>query len=150
MVPGSTLMYGSNFCNRTLRPRRSNSIPIEAHVSPFPSELTTPPVTKMNLAMRGGSSGRDEAGSERVGGGGETSRQLHYTGIASGGHLAHRSVIGPGREGPVLGHESLIIRGRVHAPAGVRDDADEDRPAMSECAELFQFLQLLQRVGWER
>lgn len=32
---------------RTFSPRRSSSMPIEAEVSPFPSELTTPPVTKM-------------------------------------------------------------------------------------------------------
>src|SRR5262249_2238430 len=52
MVPGSTLMYGSNFCRRTRRPRRSRSMPIEALVSPLPSELTTPPVTKMCLGMK--------------------------------------------------------------------------------------------------
>src|SRR5215469_10851657 len=44
-------MYGSNFCIRTRRPRCSSSMPIEALVNPFPSELTTPPVTKMNLVM---------------------------------------------------------------------------------------------------
>src|SRR3989442_14902551 len=47
MVPGSTLRYGSNFCNATFRPRFSNSVPSEAAVSPLPKELTTPPVTKM-------------------------------------------------------------------------------------------------------
>ena len=47
-------MYGSNFCSRTRRPRCSSSMPIEAQVSPLPSELTTPPVTKICLAMRGG------------------------------------------------------------------------------------------------
>src|SRR5262245_62152035 len=52
MVPGSTLMYGSSFCIRTLRPRRSRSIPIDALVRPFPKLLTTPPVTKMCFAMR--------------------------------------------------------------------------------------------------
>src|SRR5437773_867742 len=50
MVPGSTLMYGSNFCSRTRRPRCSSSMPIEALVRPLPRELTTPPVTKMCLA----------------------------------------------------------------------------------------------------
>lgn len=44
-------MYGSNFCMRTRRPRRSNNMPIEALVSPLPSELTTPPVTKMCFVM---------------------------------------------------------------------------------------------------
>src|SRR4051812_44278233 len=50
MVPGSTLIYGSNFCSRTRRPRCSRSMPTEAQVSPLPSELTTPPVTKICLA----------------------------------------------------------------------------------------------------
>ncbi len=45
-------MYGSSFCIRTRRPRCSSSMPIEALVSPLPSELTTPPVTKMCLVMR--------------------------------------------------------------------------------------------------
>src|SRR5262249_21864423 len=49
MVPGSTLMYGSNFCSRTRRPLCSRSMPMEAQVSPLPRELTTPPVTKMCL-----------------------------------------------------------------------------------------------------
>src|SRR5436189_6482620 len=52
MVPGSTLMYGSNFCSRMRRPRCSSNMPIEAQVSPLPRELTTPPVTKMCLAIR--------------------------------------------------------------------------------------------------
>src|SRR3954447_1330970 len=51
MVPGSTLMYGSNFWSRTRSPRCSNSMPIDAQVNPLPSELTTPPVTKMCLAI---------------------------------------------------------------------------------------------------
>ncbi len=46
-MPGSTLMYGSSFCIRTERPRFSSSMPIDALVSPLPSELTTPPVTKI-------------------------------------------------------------------------------------------------------
>src|SRR5271154_6786915 len=44
-------MYGSSFCIRTLRPRCSSSMPIEALVSPLPSELTTPPVTKICLVI---------------------------------------------------------------------------------------------------
>src|SRR5215510_8782144 len=51
MVPGSTLIYGSSFCIRTFSPRPSSNMPIEALVSPLPSELTTPPVTKMNLVI---------------------------------------------------------------------------------------------------
>src|SRR5690348_4317641 len=49
IVPGSTLRYGSNFCTCTLRPRAFSSRPSEAAVMPFPSEETTPPVTKTYL-----------------------------------------------------------------------------------------------------
>ena len=52
MVPGSTLIYGSSFCMRTRSPRCSNNMPIEALVSPLPSELTTPPVTKNMFTHR--------------------------------------------------------------------------------------------------
>src|SRR3954467_6483019 len=45
-------MYGSNFWSRTRRPRCSRIMPIDAQVSPLPSELTTPPVTKMCLAIK--------------------------------------------------------------------------------------------------
>src|SRR5438094_683136 len=44
-------MYGSSFCIRTFSPLPSSSIPIDALVSPLPNELTTPPVTKMNLVI---------------------------------------------------------------------------------------------------
>src|SRR5688572_14396612 len=44
-------MYGSSFCIRTRKPRRSRSMPIDALVSPLPRELTTPPVTKMCLVI---------------------------------------------------------------------------------------------------
>jgi len=47
MVPGSTLMYGSNFWIVTLSPRSASNRPRDAAAMPFPSELTTPPVTKM-------------------------------------------------------------------------------------------------------
>src|SRR6516162_5931115 len=67
-------MYGSNFCSRTRSPRCSSSMPIDAQVSPLPRELTTPPVTKMCLAIaskscyeslfREGSSWEGEAPSE--------------------------------------------------------------------------------------
>src|ERR1700733_104223 len=49
MVPGSTLMYGSSLHMVTRRPRHLRSRPSEEAVRPFPSELDTPPVTKMNL-----------------------------------------------------------------------------------------------------
>src|SRR5262245_4930332 len=65
-------MYGSSFCIETFRPRLSRIMPIDAEVSPLPSEETTPPVMKMCLAIprgresaAGGCSacaeGRDEA-----------------------------------------------------------------------------------------
>src|SRR5580704_11174850 len=49
MVPGSTLMYGSSLHMVTRRPRHLRSRPSEEAVRPLPSELETPPVTKMNL-----------------------------------------------------------------------------------------------------
>src|SRR5674536_99495 len=51
MVPGSTLMYGSNFWLATLRPRALSRRPTEAAVMPLPSPETTPPVTKICLAI---------------------------------------------------------------------------------------------------
>src|ERR1051325_4503493 len=51
MVPGSTFRYGSNFCSVTLRPRLSSRQPIDAAAIPLPSDETTPPVTKMYLAI---------------------------------------------------------------------------------------------------
>src|SRR5581483_10563369 len=50
IVPGSTLMYGSNFCTCTLRPRAFSSRPSDAAVIPLPRDETTPPVTKTNFA----------------------------------------------------------------------------------------------------
>ena len=47
MVPGSTLRYGSSFWMETRTPRLLSSRPMEAAVTPLPSPLTTPPVTKM-------------------------------------------------------------------------------------------------------
>src|ERR1035438_9514955 len=51
MVPGSTFRYGSHFWHVTFRPRLSSRQPMEAAAIPFPSEETTPPVTKMYFAM---------------------------------------------------------------------------------------------------
>src|SRR5271169_6032929 len=51
MVPGSTLMYGSSFRKVTFRPRDSRSAPIDAAARPFPSDETTPPVTKMYFVV---------------------------------------------------------------------------------------------------
>src|ERR1039457_4763783 len=51
MVPGSTLRYGSHFWHVTFNPRLSSRHPMEAAAMPFPSEETTPPVTKIYLAI---------------------------------------------------------------------------------------------------
>ena len=51
IVPGSTLMYGSNFWRATVRPRETSSRPIDEAAMPFPRDETTPPVTKTNLVM---------------------------------------------------------------------------------------------------
>src|SRR5215210_5397591 len=47
IVPGSTLMYGSNFWIVTDNPRATSRRPREAAAMPFPSAETTPPVMKM-------------------------------------------------------------------------------------------------------
>src|SRR5256886_903850 len=47
IVPGSTFRYGSHFCSVTLKLRLSRRQPIEEAATPFPSEDTTPPVTKI-------------------------------------------------------------------------------------------------------
>src|SRR5919202_5919817 len=49
IVPGSMFRYGSNFCTWTRRPRAFSRRPSEAATMPFPSALTTPPVTKTYL-----------------------------------------------------------------------------------------------------
>src|SRR5712671_4102019 len=50
-VPGSTFRYGSNFCRLTRSPRLSSRQPIDDAAIPLPREETTPPVTKMYLAI---------------------------------------------------------------------------------------------------
>jgi hypothetical protein len=40
-------MYGSSFCTVTLNPRDFSNRPVAAAVTPFPTELTTPPVKKI-------------------------------------------------------------------------------------------------------
>ena len=51
MVPGSTLIYGSSFWMATLYPRSVSNLPNAAAVTPFPTELKTPPVRKINLVF---------------------------------------------------------------------------------------------------
>src|SRR5262249_18549954 len=45
-------------------------------------------------------------------------------------------------------HESFIIGVGVHADPFVRDDTDLQGESQREDAELFEFFQLFQRVGW--
>src|SRR5919202_1487933 len=49
IVPGSMFRYGSNFCTWTRRPRAFSRRPSCSATVPFPSALTTPPVTKTYL-----------------------------------------------------------------------------------------------------
>src|SRR5215213_7013879 len=49
IVPGSTLMKGSNFWRTTLKPRLLSNIPSAAALVPLPMDDTTPPVTKIYL-----------------------------------------------------------------------------------------------------
>src|SRR3954467_13936491 len=65
IVPGSTLMYGSNFWSATERPRARRRWPIEAEAMPLPSAETTPPVTKMKRVW-GRVWGIEGSGSERT------------------------------------------------------------------------------------
>ena len=66
IVPGSTLMYGSNFCTCTRRPRALSSRPSEAAVMPLPSDETTPPVTNTYFVGRS-LTGASPARSSRAG-----------------------------------------------------------------------------------
>jgi hypothetical protein len=51
MVPGSIFKYGSSFLIRTLKPLDCNKYASEAEERPFPSDETTPPVTKIYRVM---------------------------------------------------------------------------------------------------
>src|SRR5438874_13580866 len=83
MVPGSTFRYGSNFCRVTRRPRLSSRQPMDAAAIPLPSDETTPPVTKMYLAM----SFRDLQGSfEQLGYALEVFRRIHAQRLVLGFH----------------------------------------------------------------
>src|SRR5205085_5421015 len=44
-------MYGSSFINVTVRPRASNSAPMDEAAKPLPRLDTTPPVTKIYLGI---------------------------------------------------------------------------------------------------
>ncbi len=51
MVPGSTLIYGSNLSIVMLSPRDSKSEAREAEAIPLPKEETTPPVIKIYFVV---------------------------------------------------------------------------------------------------
>ena len=51
-MPGSTLRYGSSLSTETEIPLFFRIRPMDATLMPFPTELTTPPVTKTNLVIR--------------------------------------------------------------------------------------------------
>src|SRR5437879_3959610 len=130
MVPGSTLMYGSNFCRRTRSPRRSRSMPIEAQVSPLPRELTTPPVTKMCFTLLpsrfAASLGRARSALARG-----SRLNLIYPTARRRPKAAARAPLSRGPAGtalPVRPDESLVVLRRVHPDGGVGDDADADLP----------------------
>src|SRR5919199_1022219 len=62
IVPGSTLMYGSNFWTCTFRPRALSSRPSAAAVMPLPSDETTPPVTNTYLVGRAATPSKTTSG----------------------------------------------------------------------------------------
>ena len=51
MVPGSTLRYGSNFCNATLRPRFSSSVPSAAAAARLVAEGDARPGGSVWIAL---------------------------------------------------------------------------------------------------
>ena len=69
-------------------------------------------------------------------------------GIARRGHFRSQSGRGSWVCGAILGNETLVILGRVDAAAGMMDDADANRPTVSESAKLFELLQLFERMRW--
>src|SRR5438105_1501221 len=104
-------------------------MPIEAQVSPLPRELTTPPVTKMCLAIAGCSSvGARCASFYQFGG--KLATVLRRVATAT---LAVKT------------HEAIVIGARIDAEAGVGDDPHLDLPPQRQHSQLFQFFQLFQR-----
>src|SRR5215208_6749617 len=109
IVPGSTLMYGSNFWIVTDSPRATSNRPREAAAMPFPSAETTPPVTKMKRV-----SGRlsdikslgspvyspDRRTTRRPSGGRE-----QLLGVAAGGRVGRLGAEHPAQ----LGHDSVAL-----------------------------------------
>src|SRR5690348_4706264 len=120
MVPGSTLIYGSSFCMRTRRPRFSSNRPIAAAVSPLPSELTTPPVTKMCLVM--------------------TPQVLQRTDVNSGsaGEYVRPGILPEARD------KSSIVFRSVNSNGSPLHDPDANGCSGFQGPQLFQLLQSFQ------
>src|SRR5437016_1227836 len=97
-------------------------MPTDALVSPLPNELTTPPVTKMCLAMsppaRPGYRGDPRRSSlYRPAGPKPTEAASRFLRCAGRLH----------RLGGIRGHESLVIFERIHAAGRLGNDPDLDR-----------------------
>src|SRR3954447_8776363 len=119
-------MYGSNFCRATFRPRATSRRPMDAAAMPFPSEETTPPVTKMKRVRgRGSDTGllpvpfSLEAGPAGPSGGLEqlagVAASRHVTAVRAqhADQLAHDFALGELRDG-----------GAGRLPRGVLDDRE--------------------------
>src|SRR5215831_4948643 len=100
-------------------------MPRLAHVRPLPSELVTPPVTKMCFT-------------------GNPGRPLPplWKFVIDLPVSSRRGL--PGRNGRAP-HESLVVRGRVDARRRTSSDEHADRPAVLERAKLLELLGLFER-----
>src|SRR5579862_754744 len=139
---------------RTLRPRCSSNMPMQADVRPLPKELTTPPVTKMNLAMKAdlviaGSrccrlrlSGLSSLSRKRLDSITVSQRpsvnQTFLSRSVASSRFLHATL-------PIELYKMLVILIGVDAQPLLGDDADLNHAAARQHAQLFQFFQLLQR-----
>src|SRR5437763_1702236 len=123
IVPGSTLMYGSNFCICTFSPRAFSRRPSDAAEMPLPRDDTTPPVTKTYFVGRRattrapGGRGARAPGSARSAHRGSGSRRG-----GSGLRALQSPACGPGVE--VVGEAD-----RGHARLAHREDPADERQA---------------------
>src|SRR3954452_20871650 len=112
-------------------------MPMEAQVRPLPSELTTPPVTKMCLVCLGA----EEAGKGGPSWGG--ARRRTATILPDPPRPGTREGASGGRGGaehPARRDEALVILVGVHANGGLVDQADGHPTAGRQGAELLQLL----------
>src|SRR5918992_3782581 len=120
IVPGSTFRYGSNFSIVTRSPRSTSRRPIDAAAMPFPSDETTPPVTKMYLLVC-----------------------CRTVGCIS---CESSTLVGAGEAWPLLVCAGKIF---FRVDSGARwlgDHRDADRHAGGEWSQLLQSFDLLQGV----